>query len=66
MRSRFAFVPDDLASLLTLDVAEPGDVADIDAVYEILLRRSGGATGPEPEPDWAPRRPGLHVVPDPR
>lgn len=67
MRSRFAFDLDDLAALLTLELAEPGDAADIDTIYEILLRRAatGLATPTAPEPERDPRRPGLYAVPDP-
>jgi hypothetical protein len=56
-----AFDFDDLIVLLDLDLGEPTDRADIEAIESVLdRRRTGGWSAPGPD------RPGpaLHLVPD--
>jgi hypothetical protein len=66
MNPRHAFQPTDLTTLLDLDLAEPADQADIEAIQDILLRRSAiDITEPLQEKRLrAHSRPTLHLVPD--
>ena len=63
MKPDYAFQFKDLAVLLGLDLTEPADHADIDAINTILDRRCAAHTSqPAEQGDWY--RPTLHLVPD--
>jgi len=66
MSMGYAFQFQDLTVLLGLDLGDPDDHADIDAISEILARRR--ATSSEPRGDRQRRsrhRTPLHLVPSP-
>lgn len=62
MTSDRAFEFDDLAVLLDLDLGEPSDLADIEAIEAILDRRRVGVWCPPDRP--ARTGPTLRLVPD--
>ena len=57
-----AFEFEDLAVLLDLDLGDPADLADIEAIEAILDRRRLGGWSAPAAPDR--RAPALHLVPD--
>ena len=63
MKSDYAFEFKDLAVLLGLDLTEPADHADIDAISTILDRRRAAHTS-QPAGQGDRYRPTLHLVPD--
>lgn len=63
MMSDYAFEFKDLGVLLGLELTEPADHADIEAINTILNRRRAAHTSqPWSQGDW--HRPTLHLVPD--
>ena len=64
MTAERAFELDDLTVLLGLDLDEPDDQADIEAIEAVLDRRRTGGRSAPPGTDrpW----PALHLVPDHR
>ena len=63
MKPDYAFHFNDLAVLLGLDLTEPADHADIDAISAVLGRRLAARTSQPPE-QGDRYRPTLHLVPD--
>ena len=62
MSPDYAFEFKDLAVLLGLELTEPADHADIDAINAILDRRRAAHTS-QPAGQRERRRPTLHLVP---
>ena len=63
MKPDYAFEFKDLTVLLGLELTEPADHADIEAINTILNRRRAAHTSqPAEQGDW--HRPTLHLVPD--
>jgi hypothetical protein len=63
MKPDYAFEFKDLAVLLTLELTEPADHADIEAITTILDRRHGAHTS-QPAEQGDRHRPALRLVPD--
>jgi hypothetical protein len=63
MMSDYAFEFKDLAVLLGLELIEPADHADIEAINTILDRRRAAHTS-QPVEQGDCHRPTLHLVPD--
>jgi len=63
MKPDYAFEFKDLAVLLGLDLTEPADQADIEAISTILDRRCAAHTS-QPAEQGDRYRPTLHLVPD--
>ena len=62
MMTDYAFEFKDLAVLLGLELTEPADHADIEAINTVLNRRRAAHTSqPVEQGDW--HRPTLHLVP---
>jgi hypothetical protein len=65
MKPDYAFQSNDLAVLLVLDLSEPADRADIDAIDAVLTRRRATCSaGPAEDERWGQNRTPLHLVPD--
>jgi hypothetical protein len=63
MKPDYAFEFKDLTVLLGLELTEPADHADIEAITTILNRRRAAHTSqPAEHRDW--HRPSLRLVPD--
>ena len=60
MKPDYAFEFNDLAVLLTLELTEPADHADIEAI----TTSSTAAMGPPPGAEQGGHRPALRLVPD--
>jgi hypothetical protein len=63
MRTGRAFELDDLTLLFELDLAEPADKSDIEAIEGILARLRAANDMVPDDSRWSPVRPALRLVP---
>jgi hypothetical protein len=63
MRTGRAFELDDLTVLFELDLAEPADKSDIEAIEGILARLRAANDMVHDDSRWSPVRPALRLVP---
>jgi hypothetical protein len=63
MRTGRAFELDDLTVLFGLDLAEPADKSDIEAIEGILVRLRAANNMVDDDSQWSPVRPALRLVP---
>jgi hypothetical protein len=63
MRTGRAFELDDLTVLFGLDLAEPADQGDIEAIEGILVRLRAANNMVPDDGRWNPVRPALRLVP---
>ncbi len=64
MKTGPAFELDDLTVLLGLDLAEPADQGDIEAIDAILDRRRAADSAMPEDRRWSRHRTTLHLVPN--
>jgi hypothetical protein len=64
MRTGRAFELDDLTVLFDLDLSEPDDKSDIEAIESILVRLRAVDRLMPAESQWSRDRPALRLVPD--